>query len=126
MEIVQWLREDCRSFAGLKEWERFQEEYICKSQGQKTASRSSAGVNVMTLHGCKGLEFEKVYIMYVNEGNIPHFKRGQILSGELLEEERRLFYVGMTRAKKTLAIFYVNQTKDSPRSPSGFLKEMQD
>jgi DNA helicase-2/ATP-dependent DNA helicase PcrA len=95
-------------------------------QLQAKTEESGLGIGVMTLHGSKGLEFEKVYIMYVNEGNIPSAKRGQVLSQEALEEERRLFYVGMTRAKKTLDIRYVNQTQESPRSPSRFLKELQD
>lgn len=123
--ILQWLKEDSRNFRDIKEWEQFQQEFISRAQRQ-VKEESRRGVNIMTLHGCKGLEFQKVYIMYVNEGNIPSVKRGEVLSREALEEERRLFYVGMTRAKKTLDIRYVNQTKDSPRSPSRFIKDMQD
>ena len=55
------------------------------------------GVTVSTLHAVKGLEFDIVYILNVNEGSIPY--RKAVLE-EAVEEERRLFYVGMTRARK--------------------------
>lgn len=125
MGIVLWLKEDSKAFRDVKEWEQFQKEYISKARKQCDAVESREGVNIMTLHGCKGLEFQKVHIMHVNEGNIPNVKRGEVLSQEALEEERRLFYVGMTRAKETLEIHYVKQTQESPKSPSRFLKELQ-
>jgi DNA helicase-2/ATP-dependent DNA helicase PcrA len=57
------------------------------------------GVTLATLHGAKGLEWEKVYLVGASDGVLPW-------RGEALEEERRLFYVGITRAKKTLALSY--------------------
>ncbi len=123
--LVQWLKEDSKSFRDYSQWEKFQQEYISKAENQENNGSQKEGVNVMTLHGCKGLEFKNVYIMYVNEGNIPSQKRGENLSEEALEEERRLFYVGMTRAKEVLNILYVKQTQESPRPPSRFLKELK-
>ena len=123
--ILQWLKEDSKSFGDLLQWEKFQQEYTTKAGNHAAGEMQKDGVNVMTLHGCKGLEFQKVYIMYVNEGNIPSVKRGEKLSAEVLEEERRLFYVGLTRAKEALDIRYVRQTQESPRPPSRFLKELQ-
>ncbi len=125
MGIVLWLKEDSKGFKDVKEWERFQKEYISKARKQSDTVENRDGVNIMTLHGCKGLEFRKVHIMHVNEGNIPNVKRGEVLSQEALEEERRLFYVGMTRAKEALEIHYVKQTQESPKPPSRFLKELQ-
>ena len=55
------------------------------------------GVTISTLHAVKGLEYDIVYILNVNEGSIPYRKA---VLAEAVEEERRLFYVGMTRAKK--------------------------
>jgi len=48
------------------------------------------------------------------------------LTQEALEEERRLFYVGMTRAKEALELYYTNRTEKSPKPPSRFLKELAD
>lgn len=75
-------------------------------------------VYVMTMHMSKGLEFDRVFLPDCNEGKIPG---GKNLSPENLEEERRLFYVGMTRAKKTLDIIYLTGTKQYPGFPSSFL-----
>ena len=57
------------------------------------------GVTLATLHGAKGLEWEKVYLVGASDGTLPW-------RGESIEEERRLFYVGITRARKTLALSY--------------------
>lgn len=63
----------------------------------KTKEAASGAVQIMTLHSSKGLEFESVWIMACEEGNLPH-------SDSTEEEERRLMYVGMTRAKKRLVV----------------------
>ena len=73
-----------------------------------------------TLHAVKGLEYDNVYIMNVNEGSMPY--RKAVLEAHL-EEERRLFYVGMTRAKKKLCLYYVRQQYEKEREPSRFLEE---
>jgi DNA helicase-2/ATP-dependent DNA helicase PcrA len=59
-------------------------------------------ITLMTLHSAKGLEFSVVFIAGLEEGLLPHKK--SLFSQEDLEEERRLFYVGMTRSKKELYI----------------------
>jgi DNA helicase-2/ATP-dependent DNA helicase PcrA len=73
------------------------------SQGEKTGS-SKDGVRLMTLHQAKGLEFQQVFISGVEEGILPHAR--SIDDQFSLEEERRLFYVGITRAKENLHITY--------------------
>ena len=75
---------------------------------------------ISTLHAVKGLEYDKVYIMNVNEGSIPYKKA---VLEDALEEERRLFYVGMTRAKKELMLCYVRRQYEKERDPSRFLEE---
>ena len=75
----------------------------------------------MTVHGAKGLEFEQVWIPDLNEGMFPH---GRILKKEVEEEERRMLYVAMTRAKKSLKLSFVTGTKERPRLMSHFLKPL--
>ncbi|MDX6765922.1 MAG: UvrD-helicase domain-containing protein [Candidatus Methylacidiphilales bacterium] len=83
------------------------------------------GVTLMTLHGAKGLEFTRVYLVGVEEGLLPHDRVK--LEGNL-EEERRLFYVGITRAKKWLTLTRCQSRrrygKEEPRHPSVFLDEL--
>lgn len=125
LSVLEFLRQDAKGFQDVAEWERFQQEYNAKAQREKKKVQGR-GVHIMTLHGCKGLEFERVFLMQVNEENIPSLKKGEILTEEHLEEERRLFYVGMTRAKKTLDILYVSKTQENPKPPSRFLEELRD
>ena len=80
-------------------------------------------VILMTLHSAKGLEFERVYILDVNEGCMPYQKA--VLDPEI-EEERRMFYVGMTRAKKELHLYAVEERFGKKMEPSRFLVELEE
>ncbi len=64
------------------------------------------GINLMTLHSAKGLEFDTVYIPGLEEGILPHEKSIAEGDDEAIEEERRLLYVGMTRARRSLAFSF--------------------
>lgn len=75
-------------------------------QGEKNA-KSRNGVRLMTLHQAKGLEFSVVFIVGVEEGILPHSRSFDNIYS--LEEERRLFYVGITRAKERLYITYTRK-----------------
>ena len=77
-------------------------------------NRFSSAVTLTTLHGSKGLEFPVVFLCGVNQGNLPLEAQGRMQS---IEEERRLFYVGMTRAKDELILL-------SSDHPSPFLGEI--
>lgn len=74
------------------------------------------GIQIITMHGAKGLEFDKVFLPDVNEGIIPG---KDCIEHEVLEEERRLLYVAVTRAQNALTIYY---TKERGRKPSRFLE----
>lgn len=76
------------------------------------------GVHLMTMHASKGLEFPTVYLPDVNEGKIPS---RQSVTAEAVEEERRMFYVAMTRAKNDLHILYCNK-EGGKDTPSRFLE----
>jgi DNA helicase-2/ATP-dependent DNA helicase PcrA len=87
-----------------------------------------AAVTLMTLHSAKGLEFDHVFLAGLEEGLFPHSR--SLASEDNLEEERRLCYVGMTRAKETLTLtravyrrIYGNELTQSS-SPSRFLQEI--
>ena len=85
-------------------------------------------VSLMTLHSAKGLEFDAVFLAGLEEGLLPHTRSGSNLSE--IEEERRLFYVGMTRAKKSLVISRAiyrrsyGEEKLRASTPSRFLAEI--
>ena len=83
-------------------------------------------VTLMTLHSSKGLEFKKVYLIGVEEETLPHKKT--ITMGEDISEERRLCYVGITRAQEELIMTYCKNRKiygkDTPRFKSRFLNEL--
>jgi len=92
-------------------------------------------VKMMTMHGCKGLEFDVVYISHCNEGMLPHrriateFIDDSVGLGHAIEEERRLLYVAMTRARKDLTLMFAASKIDArskdpkPTCPSSFLFE---
>ncbi len=88
----------------------------------------SSGVSMMTLHTAKGLEYKRVFIAGVEEGLLPH--RSSVDNADDCEEERRLFYVGMTRAREKLSLLcaYRRRTFDqtSYNQPSRFLREIPD
>ncbi|MDP9222550.1 MAG: ATP-dependent DNA helicase UvrD2 [Actinomycetota bacterium] len=77
------------------------------------------GINLLTYHRAKGLEFEAVFLPQLQDGELP-FRRSK--SDQAVAEERRLFYVGITRAKTHLAISWVN---DGRRRASGFVAELR-
>jgi DNA helicase II / ATP-dependent DNA helicase PcrA len=85
-------------------------------------------VTLMTVHASKGLEFQAVYIVGMVEGMFPHFRSVGDAAG--LEEERRLFYVAITRARKNLFLSSFRQKEERgelrPARPSRFLKELPD
>jgi DNA helicase-2/ATP-dependent DNA helicase PcrA len=83
-------------------------------------------VSLMTLHCAKGLEFPVVFIVGIEEGLLPHYRRGEEI--EDMEEERRLFYVGMTRAKEKLFLSRAEERSTfgvgRANLPSRFLDEL--
>jgi DNA helicase II / ATP-dependent DNA helicase PcrA len=93
-------------------------------------SRDGRGqVTLMTLHAAKGLEFEVVYLAGLEEHGFPHARSlAEGVGGDALEEERRLAYVGITRARRRLVLSYADwrmiQGQRKRRTPSRFLHEI--
>lgn len=91
------------------------------------AGGTDNGVQFMTFHRAKGLEFKTVFLVGVVNGIVPHNKSLSAKHGmEALEEERRLFYVGLTRAKDRLILSAPKQYRGEKVKQSPFLKEIAD
>jgi DNA helicase-2/ATP-dependent DNA helicase PcrA len=103
-----------------------QQEYSLQEKNKKKDNKE--GVRLMTLHGSKGLEFEVVFLVGFEEGILPHSR--SMAEDNDIEEERRLCYVGITRAKDYLFISYATKRlffgKSSLNEPSRFLLEIPD
>ena len=119
--VLDELQEAAAPFATLGEWMEHMAEYSRTLREQKQqGGREKQGLQILTMHGAKGLEFTVVFLLDANEGNMPH--RRSSMPSEI-EEERRLFYVAMTRAKRYLHISYVLERFHRKMAPSRFIKE---
>lgn len=124
LDVLEQLTELAKGFENFHDWERHRLEYQESLRAAAEEQRQKKeGVILSTLHSSKGLEYDIVFLIDVNEGVMPYKKA--VLQTEL-EEERRMFYVGMTRAKKQLYLFSVEQMGNHGAEPSRFLKEMED
>ena len=120
--VLDELQESARSFDTVEEWfahiRTFREEVRRQSREGRVDNASDAIV-FSTFHASKGLEYEAVFIPDLNEDIVPHHKaRGETD----LEEERRLLYVGMTRAKKYLYLSFLTARYGRSQHPSRFLR----
>lgn len=121
-EVLAELEEAAKPYATLKEWFEHVEEYTNSlKQRESRKELNQNGIWLMTMHGAKGLEFDTVCIIEANEGQIPYKKA---LEEDGLEEERRLFYVAMTRAKEQLKIVYAKKKSGKDVAPSRFVDEL--
>ncbi len=99
-----------------------------EAQDENPTDRNKQVVSLLTLHNAKGLEFPVVFISGVEEGLCPYYRANEELAHEELEEERRLMYVGMTRAKEKLHFLFARERMlhggKHEYKPSRFLKEI--
>ena len=122
MDVVEELRELSKPFKSYDEWFLHMEEYELELKKQADmAWKDYDCVECMTMHSAKGLEYEAVFIIDANEGITPHKKA--ILDADI-EEERRMFYVAMTRAKKRLYIFNTKLQYGKPVNVSRFVEDI--
>lgn len=129
-EILDELLERCREFHSHTAFLSHIAAYRSKleqesNRKQPEADQGNAKQNpvwIMTYHGSKGLEFDTVFLPFLNSGDVPH---GRNLSTMELEEERRLFYVAVTRAKKSLYLSCEGMVQGENRQ-SVFWAELKD
>ena len=121
-EVLAEIEEAAKAFSSVEEWFAHVEEYTeTLKVKEKERNRPRPGVRLMTIHASKGLEFKQVFLIAANEGRIPYQKAK---TDKEIEEERRLFYVAMTRAKDFLKICYVKIKNGKEVTPSRFIDEL--
>lgn len=121
METLDFLTMEAAGYQDYPRWLAMQQRVREEMEKNRSKQQPEKGVRLMTGHASKGLEFERVFIPDVNEGTYPH---GHMPDDQTLEEERRIFYVAMTRAKKALELTYVTGTEERPKLPSRFLNPL--
>jgi superfamily I DNA/RNA helicase/DNA polymerase III epsilon subunit-like protein len=94
---------------------------LSKSDGVET---DHDRVNLLTLHATKGLEFKRVYIIGVEDAELPGIRQGRVMTKGEMEEARRLLYVGMTRAEDRLVLTRVRERHGVPTGGAQFLDEL--
>lgn len=122
-DVLEELQTGAKEYKDYDSWFSHIEEYTKELETMhRVMEQNTESVALATLHSAKGLEYKSVYIIDVNEGVMPYKKA--VLDQEI-EEERRMFYVGMTRAKKNLHLFSVKKLNNKDADISRFIRESQ-
>ncbi len=122
LEVLEELSEAASEFPTVPLFLAEVEKAIAESKEHPARDDDDTdGIQLLTLHASKGLEYNHVYICDCNETLIPHKKA---LFPASIEEERRLFYVGLTRARRKLTLTYVAKRFGHELKPSRFLGEI--
>ena len=124
LQLADEIQDSSRGCRSCEEWLNRIETYRKRTEEQKkeAQNRDSDCVTLATLHASKGLEFTQVFLLNVNEGMIPYQRA---FMEDEVEEERRLFYVGMTRAKRKLHLLWVKERYNRHMEPSRFLEPLR-
>jgi len=122
LNIITEIQEGAREFSTYSQWFKHIEDYNLELKEQVLSKgKITDAVSLCTMHSSKGLEYKVVYIIDANEGIMPYNKA--VLDSEI-EEERRMFYVAMTRAKEYLHIFYTKERYNKKQEVSRFVTEI--
>ena len=116
--IFDELEKSIKKYDNYRLWKQYL--LSLKEEKLNVPDNDLSGVDLITLHASKGLEWDLVVIPDIIEGNLPFHKAE---TKDALEEERRIFYVGMTRAKKNLCLFSV-KNDIAEKKPSVYYKEL--
>lgn len=117
-DIINEIEENSKSFPDKKNWLQYTASY--GEELEKVKPGQEEGIRLMTFHSSKGLEFDIVHLVDVNEGIVPYSKA---VSPQEIEEERRAFYVALTRARKEFHIYFTEQRYSKACNPSRFIAE---
>lgn len=122
-DTLNELQDTARDFKTYEDWFRHMDEYReeLREQSQSGKKENKDCISLATMHSSKGLEYNVVFIVDANEGITPH--RKAVLDADI-EEERRLFYVAVTRAKEFLHIYSVNDRYNKEMDTSRFVGEL--
>ena len=119
--VLEEIWQNSKGYRTIRDWFEHVERYGKILKEQNCKKNAAEGVNLMTMHAAKGLEFDTVFVIGADEGSSPYKKA---VTDEEIEEERRLFYVAMTRAKRKLIISYVKEKNGKDMIPSRFVSEL--
>ncbi|EHO54305.1 UvrD/REP helicase [Lachnospiraceae bacterium oral taxon 082 str. F0431] len=120
--ILGDLENSAAEYNNFNDWFVHMDEYKDELiEARKKSNENDKGVRLMTFHSSKGLEFDIVYIIDVNDGSVPYKKAKGV---DEIEEERRMFYVAMTRARKKLFICYCVENFGKSIGKSDFVIEL--
>ena len=123
IDVLDELQDGAREYQSYEAWQAHIEAYAQELKKQKEMqARQTDCVSLATLHSAKGLEYPIVHILDANEGLMPYKKA--ILDADI-QEERRMFYVGVTRAKETLYVHSVKKYNGKESEISRFVSEMR-
>lgn len=123
-EVLNQIQESAKEYHSFEEWFAYIESYGEELKKQMEAGRQQqkSGVTLTTMHSAKGLEYEVVFVMDINEGVCPHKKA---VKDADLEEERRLFYVAVTRAKTYLFLYSLKELYQKDAQISRYIGELR-
>jgi superfamily I DNA/RNA helicase len=121
--MIRWFEDD--EEAKGKSLRDFLDDMMLREEKEEDEESKGSGVTLITLHAAKGLEFPHVYLIGLEEGLLPHDRSK--MEGTV-DEERRLLYVGITRARQTLALTWcghrIKYGSPMPGTASSFIKEL--
>ena len=122
LDIVTELQDSAKDFNNFQDWFAYIEDYGRKLKEKiRRREETAEGIVLSTMHSAKGLEYSKVFIIDANEGVMPHKKA--VMEADV-EEERRMFYVAMTRARDKLHIYFTKERYHKPADMSRFVGEL--
>ena len=130
-DFIQWknimddLQKKAAKFTSFELWfleiEEYQNNLSKNNHSSDVTIKKQQSISLMTFHASKGLEWPCIILPDLNEGIVPH---SRAFCKEEIEEERRMLYVAMTRAKDELYLFWVNQNRGKEAYPSRFLQNI--
>ena len=121
-DILEEVQESAKEYRTYEDWFLHMQEYKEQLKASRHLTDKEDAVVLSTMHQSKGLEYDAVFIMDACEGITPHKKA---VKEEEIEEERRMFYVAMTRAKQHLTIYVVNKIFNKTATASRFVSELE-